>query len=275
VKAVVLAAGKGTRMRAASSDESLEAALTREQRRAADAGMKSMVPFRGRPFLDYVLSALADAGCTEVCLIVSPGHGGLRDYYTRLAPPRRVRLNFAVQHEARGTADALLAAEPFAREDPFIALNSDNYYPAAALRDLVAIERPGLLAFSTHALVRNSNVDANRVRDFAVTLLTPEGDLADIIEKPNERTFDALAQSGDVRVSMNVWRFDGGIFEACRRIEPSPRGELELPNAVRYAIRTLGRRFSAVPVDAGVLDLSRRADIPAVGRWLAGVDANP
>ena len=42
---------------------------------------------------------------------------------------------------------------------------------------------------------------------------------------------------------------------ACRRIPPSPRGELELPNAVRYAMRVMKERIRAMPVEAGVLDL--------------------
>ena len=67
---------------------------------------------------------------------------------------------------------------------------------------------------------------------------------------------------------MNCWRFGPSIFDACRSIEPSPRGELELPNAVRHAVRVMGERFRAIPVDAGVLDLSRREDIAAVERRL-------
>lgn len=275
MRAVVLAAGKGTRMRAASGDAALEAALSRDQRRAAEAGMKAMVPFRGRPFLDYVLSALADAGCSEVCLVVAPLHSAIRDHYTRRSPPGRVRLSFVVQEEARGTAHALLVAEPFAEDRPFLALNSDNYYPPDVLSALVALDGPGLPAFSRDALLRHGNIDATRVRDFAVLRMTDDGDLADIIEKPDERTYRAFLAAGDVRVSMNVWRFDARIFQACRAIEPSARGELELPNAVRYGISTLGQRFRVLPVDAGVLDLSRRADIPVVERGLAGLVPRP
>jgi glucose-1-phosphate thymidylyltransferase len=65
------------------------------------------------------------------------------------------------------------------------------------------------------------------------------------------------------------------IFTACRHVEPSPRGELELPNAVRYALRSLGEQFTTIPVDAGVLDLSRREDIAEVERRLADLDPRP
>jgi len=76
-------------------------------------------------------------------------------------------------------------------------------------------------------------------------------------------------------VSMNCWRFGPSIFTACRGITPSPRGELELPNAVRHSVRVLGERYRAIPVDAGVLDLSRREDIAEVERRLSGIVARP
>jgi glucose-1-phosphate thymidylyltransferase len=73
---------------------------------------------------------------------------------------------------------------------------------------------------------------------------------------------------------MNCWRFSPAIFEACRRLQPSPRGELELPMAVREAIAS-GVRFKVVRCREGVLDLSRRSDIPAVAERLRGVSADP
>jgi len=70
---------------------------------------------------------------------------------------------------------------------------------------------------------------------------------------------------------MNCWRFGPRIFDAIRRIGLSPRGEYELADAVREAIRQ-GERFEVVAVAAGVLDLSQRGDIPSVARRLAGVE---
>ena len=104
-----------------------------------------------------------------------------------------------------------------------------------------------------------------------------DGYLQDIVEKPDAAMYARFDAGGadDVRVSMNCWRFGPSIFTACRRIEPSPRGELELPNAVRYAVRTMGERFKAIPVDAGVMDLSRREDIAEVERRLATIDPRP
>lgn len=247
-------------------------ALASAQAAMANAGLKAMIPFR-RPFLDYVLSALADAGCLDICLVVAPEHDVIRDYYEREQPPERVRVSFAVQPRALGTADAVLAAEGFAGSDPFLALNADNYYPPDVFRALVALDGPGLPAFDPAGLVRGSNIEPDRVRAYAILRITPGGDLEDIVEKPDARQ---VADAGDrYFVSMNCWRFGPSIFRACRSIEPSPRGELELPAAVRYAVTAMGERFRAVPVDCPVLDLSRRADIAAVERHLDAIDPRP
>lgn len=246
--------------------------LDAAQAAMADAGLKAMIPFR-RPFLDYVLSALADAGCLDVCLVVGPEHDTIRDYYEREHPPGRVRVGFAVQARPLGTADAVLAAERFAGSDQFLALNGDNYYPADVFRALVALDGPGLPAFDPGALARGTNIGPERVRAYAIVQIDAEGNLQDIVEKPDARQ---IADAGDrYYVSMNCWRLGPSIFTACRKIAPSPRGELELPSAVRYAAAHLGERFRAVLVRAPVLDLSRRADIKAVERWLAAVDPHP
>jgi dTDP-glucose pyrophosphorylase len=73
---------------------------------------------------------------------------------------------------------------------------------------------------------------------------------------------------------MNSWKFDAAIFTACERIEPSARGEYEIPAAVQYAIDHLGTRFHVATYSGGVLDLSHRADIPRVAALLRDVDVN-
>lgn len=251
-----------------------DAAAGSEQSRFADSGIKGMIPFR-RPFLDYVISALADAGCTRVCLVIGPEHGVIREYYERTRVPERVRLDFAIQTEARGTADAVLAARRFAGADPFLVLNSDNYYPVDVLRVLAALEGQGLPAFDRQALLEHSNIDPDRIRSYAMLTIDRDGNLIDIVEKPDADAFATFDRDARVRVSMNCWRFEPSIFGACEQVSPSARGELELPSAVRYAIRVMGQHFRAIPVEAGVLDLSRRQDIAGVERRLANVDPRP
>jgi dTDP-glucose pyrophosphorylase len=269
LRAVVLARGKGTRMQRPAD----AGGLTIEQAAMADAGLKAMMPFGGRPFLDYVLRAIADAGCTDVCLVVAPEHRIIHDYYTQRRTPTRIRITFAVQEEPRGTADAALAAEPFTAAEPFIIMNADNYYPPHVLRGLVELDGPGLPAFSRQGLLRDGYIEPRRVRNYAVLRIADDGTLDDVIEKPDESIVATLGD--EFFVSMNCWRFDEHIFEACRQVPPSPRGEMELPNAVRFAVHTLGQRFRTFPVDAAVLDLSFRSDVPNVAQTLASLEAEP
>ena len=265
IQAVILARGLGTRMREADPDTVLHP----EQEAAAAAGSKGMIPV-GRPFLDYLLSALADAGFRDACLVIGPEHQATREYYETPGRVTRIGVSFCVQEKPLGTADAVLAAEPAAGHGHFLVCNSDNYYPVPVLAALRALDGEGLAGFDAGALVREGNIPAERVAQFALIRETPDGFLSDIVEKPDAAT--AAAFGPHARVSMNAWVFSAAIFEACRRIVPSPRGELELQDAVRVAMRELGSRFRVVPVAAGVLDLSRRGDVAEVTRRLAGVE---
>jgi glucose-1-phosphate thymidylyltransferase len=249
-----------------------EAVLDAAQAAAADRGWKAMMPIGGRPFLDYVVSDLADAGVGEVVLVVGPSTTrAIRDHYAA-SPPRRVRLDFREQAEPRGSGDALLAAEDLAGDGEFLALNSDNRYPASAYRGLVELGRPGLPVFESGALVARSNFTDHRIASFAVLRVSGDGSLEGIVEKPGP---SAAADAGGSLLSMNLWRFTPAIFESCRRVAPSPRGERELPRAVADAIARAGMRFATFRCDDGVLDLSTRRDVAEVERRLRSVEARP
>jgi len=263
-KAVVLARGAGTRMRAAA-----EAPLDPAQSAMADAGLKAMIPF-GRPFLDFVVSGLADAGFTRACVVIGPEHNVVREHYANVQP-RRIQIDFAVQPQPRGTADAVLAAESFAASGEFIVINSDNLYPLEVLAALRSLGRPGAVMFEEDSLVAQSNIPRERVRAFAYAKVDSAGFLVDLIEKPDDRT---LASLGDAAlVSMNCWRFAAEIFDACRRVPLSPRSEYELPAAVRDAVQR-GARFQILRSSAGVLDLSRRSDVAAVANRLKNLQVS-
>jgi dTDP-glucose pyrophosphorylase len=261
-KCVILARGLGTRMKSGDVGTPLDA----EQSSVASSGLKAMIPI-GRPFLDYVLSVLADAGFRQACLVIGPEHNLVREYYAR-ERSTRIEISFAVQVEALGTSNAVLAAEEFAGSDEFLTINGDNYYPVEVLLALQELGQPGAVLFEADALVRESSIPAERIRDFAYALVDAEGFLADLVEKPDAETSARIA--GPKLVSMNCWRFGTDIFSACREVPLSPRGEYELPLAVKLAIQQ-GVKFKAATCRAGVLDLSRRSDIAAVAERLRGV----
>jgi glucose-1-phosphate thymidylyltransferase len=178
-------------------------------------------------------------------------------------------------------------------------MNADNLYPVAALRALASLDEPGLPTFAADDLVATSNIPDDRIRAFALVDVDEAGYLSRIVEKPGsgvppegerERPSagngtvgssgtgqivgEASAFRRDAQISMNLWRFDARIFDPCREVPRSARGEYELPEAVGLAVRR-GIRFRAIPARGPVLDLSRRADAADVERRLAGVVPRP
>ena len=263
-KAVVMAAGRGTRMR--RNEEPV--LLTPEQSDAADAGLKCMIPV-GRPFLDYVLHALADGGIREVCIVVAAGEDRIRARYSRDLTPSRLRISFAGQDVPLGTANAVLAARGFAGSDDVLVLNGDNLYTARAIAAVAAHNGNAIAAYRAVSLVRFGNIPRERLRAFAIIEPDDRGHLHRIVEKPGA----VVPVNDDSLISMNLWAFTPEIFAACARVERSERGELELAGAIQMMLDA-GAEFRVVPLDEGVLDMTERRDIAAVTARLSEMAVN-
>ena len=268
-KAVIMARGLGTRMR--RTDES--AVLNESQSTAADSGVKAMIPIGGgRPFLDYVLSALADAGFKRACMVIGPEHENVREYFSVQSPPKRIRIEFAVQEKPLGTADAVAASRQFAGNERFLLINSDNYYPTRVFEALAGLEGAGVALFDRERMLADSNIPEDRIRKFSVAEVH-DCRLKSIHEKPSDEILRAMGTP--LWINMNCWLFTPTIFEACGLIDLSERGELELTAAVQYAIDILGERFEAIKSQDAVLDLSNRSDIAPVVDKLLTLNPKP
>lgn len=264
-KAVILARGLGSRMRKEAEGVELDA----ETAKVASTGVKAMISV-GRPFLDYVLSELADAGFTDVCLVIGPEHNIFKEHYDEVAPTR-IRVHYAIQEEPLGTANAVLSAEDFANGEHVLVLNSDNFYPVSALRALAELPGSGLAGFTKRAMLEDSNIPAERIEAFALATVDADGFMAELVEKPDPQT---AARLGDeALVSMNCWMCGPAIFEAARAIKKSARGEYEITDAVRHAIDS-GDPYKVVRVDEGVLDMSNRGDIASMKDALSSMEVN-
>ena len=243
-------------------ESSADAELTPAQREAARAGWKALMPIGGRPFVEWELDVLADAGCTDVALVIGDTQRAAFQELGRSGRARRIRVSLVVQPRALGTADAVAVCAQWVGDEPFLVVNGDNLYPFGALRALMSLDSPGLAVFDAEDLVASSNIPAARVAEFALVQITPSGELTAIVEKPAH-------EGGRRLVSMNAWRFDRRIFETCRAVPLSARGEYELPDAVNLAI-SRGVRFACVRASGPVLDLSRSVDVVEVTRRLTG-----
>jgi glucose-1-phosphate thymidylyltransferase len=230
--------------------------LTSEQSTAARKGDKAFMPVAGRYFIDFLIDALHDAGIRDICLVISTD--------------RQISGRFAIvrQAQARGTADAVWSARDWAADTPFLVLNGDNLYPSAAIKAVAATDGPSLAGFDRENLVATSNFAPERIAAFAAIERDQDGNLKRIVEKPSAGELGLMPRP--ILVSMNLWKLDRRVLEACRDVAPSARGELELPSAVMLAAER-GVRFEVVPATGPVLDLSSRADIADVTRRLGAM----
>ena len=112
----------------------------------------------------------------------------------------------------------------------------------------------------------------DRVTGFAAIETDGRGHLTRIVEKPGQAHYDKVGSRA--LISMNVWRFDRRIFDACRDVPLSARGEHELPEAVGLAV-SRGVVFQTFRASGPVLDLSRRSDVAVVSARLAGTEPRP
>jgi glucose-1-phosphate thymidylyltransferase len=276
-KAVILAAGSASRMQA-----NLERYLEEgEELDAVRKGEKMAARFSRFPFLDYQLLSLAKAGVRDVSIVVRPDDAFFTAYYERMGGVLfpELSIGFSFQETPDGTAHAVLAAERFAGDGSFLVLNGDNHYPCRLVR--VLVEAPeglsALVAFDTAGF---SEWTRKKLGTFAV-LRTLKGRLVDIVEKPpkpeDHLTFDSLYTEGNrtvmldrvVLVSMNLWRFEAEIMDACRNVprhaprETGKPGEYELPDAVKLHMRG-GGAFLVYYAREDILDLTRAEDIGIV-----------
>ena len=193
MKAVVLAAGRGTRMKALTAD-----------------CPKPMLPLAGRPMLAHQLERFAGAGVDEACIVIGYKGEMIREYFAG-NPPAGIKLSYVVQHEPNGTGSAALLAKDFVGDGPFLLTFGDIIVDSQVYTEL--IER-GLGAEMVLALTR---VD-DPYRGGAVYV---EADrVVKIVEKPpkgtsttnflcagvylfHDRIFEALAGLG--RASPSIW----------------------------------------------------------------------
>ncbi len=257
-KAVILAAGAGSRMRRSSPE-----VLDHGNREAVRDGLKGMIRFHNRPFLDYAIQLLIDSGLDDLCLVVSEHRSMLNEYYEAMANAMtESRLCFAVQHEPLGTAHALLTAEEFTRGEPFVVVNCDNLYPAETLTALKSMKPPALTLFDREGLLRG-NIPAERIADMSLVETDDRGCLTRIIEKPGREesaTFEQVAP-----ISMNSWHFGPEIFDACRAIPPHPvRNEFEIPSAAMQLVSDAGLCLMTTRFSLPVYDLTSARDIEPV-----------
>jgi glucose-1-phosphate thymidylyltransferase len=203
LKGLVLSGGKGTRLRPITHTSA-----------------KQLVPVANKPVLFYGLEAMAEAGIGEVGIIVAPETGDEIRGAVGDGSRFGLTVTYIEQQEPLGLAHAVLTAEPFLGDSPFVMYLGDNLLRDGiqALVDTFRDEQPDALILLT---------PVPDPEHYGVAELE-DGRVARLMEKPKEPRTD-LALVG-------VYMFTPAIFEAARSIEPSWRNELEITDAIQTLV---------------------------------------
>lgn len=207
MQAVILAAGKGTRL----------APLT-------NIRSKGMLPILGKPILERIIQDLASSGFRDFILVVNPEDDELRKYFSWMSS-LDIKFQFVDQDMRLGTADALRLAAPYINED-FVLTACDNLVPSGELDRLVStwVQHPDLQALlSLERIELEDTVNTG--------IVTLDGDrVTGIVEKPVPEEAPSNISS------MPLYIFRRRFLDYLPKVSLSPRGEYELPDAIQMMI---------------------------------------
>ena len=202
MKALILAAGQGTRLRPVT--------LTMP---------KSLVPVANRWLISYAIDALKKAGLIDIGIVVnsldSPIVSNLGD-----GGGLGVDISYIVQDEQRGLAHATALCQQFVADEPFTVFLGDNIFMDKMTELLTSFAASDNEA----AVVLGKVPDPSR---FGIAEIE-NGHIVRVVEKPQQPPSN-LAIAG-------VYLFRPSIFEAIKRIKPSGRNELEITDAIQVLI---------------------------------------
>ncbi|MEJ2249329.1 MAG: sugar phosphate nucleotidyltransferase [Candidatus Lokiarchaeota archaeon] len=210
MKAVILAAGEGKRLRPLTS--------TRP---------KPMIPIVGKPLLEYIIVGIRKAGIKEILLIVGYKQEVIQNYFSKKQEELDVNITYITQEEYLGTAHATGYAENFVGDDNFLLLYGDILVETEIFERVVS----KFINNKVDGLISLRQVE--NPESYGIISLNKDGFVEQIVEKPSpDLNVGNLANAG-------IYVFSTKIFEAIRKTPLSERKEYEFTDSMEILINQL------------------------------------
>jgi bifunctional UDP-N-acetylglucosamine pyrophosphorylase/glucosamine-1-phosphate N-acetyltransferase len=234
MQAVILAAGKGSRLNPITLNRT-----------------KAMVPILGKPIVERVMEGLVQNGIRDFILVVSREDGEVGRYF-REQSALKVKLQFIIQPERLGMANALTLAAPYIH-DTFILSACDNLTPPEHVAELLRTHHQQA-ANATLSLMEIDRSLASRTG----IIEWQDGQISRIVEKPSP------AEAPSNIASLPLYVFSPKLLDYLPQVKLSPRGEYELQDALQMLIDHDGRVTGVLTPSR--LQLTNAADLLALNR---------
>lgn len=230
MKAVVPAAGEGTRLRPRTEEKP-----------------KGLVEVADHPILAYVFNRLLEAGITELYVIVGyKADQIIREFGDTY---NGVPVTYVHQRKQQGLGHAILQAESHLRDndEPFVVLNGDNIF-GGTIQDPVKIGKQP----DVDAVIGVEKADRETAQQTGVVVTDEDGQVTNVVEKPREPP--------SRQITTGCYVLPTEIFPALRLVQPSDRGEIELPDALDLCIKAR-MNVQAVPIVGSRVNVNTPEDI--------------
>ncbi|MCP3857808.1 MAG: glucose-1-phosphate thymidylyltransferase [Actinomycetia bacterium] len=263
MKGLILSGGAGTRLRPITHTSA-----------------KQLVPIANKPILFYGIEDMASAGISEIGIIIAPNTGDEIREAVGDGSRFGVEVTWILQDEPLGLAHTVLIARDFLGDDDFVMYLGDNMleqglteFVAEFDKDRVESQSPKLGEARQPPAAQILLARVEDPRSFGVAEIGPHGEVVQLVEKPDNPPSD-LALVG-------VYLFDRTINDAVAAIDPSPRGELEITDAIQWLVdnghRVRHEVLSGWWIDTGkkdpLLDCNRLVLEAVEPRMAGSVDA--
>jgi glucose-1-phosphate thymidylyltransferase len=236
MKGVILAGGSGTRLHPLTKITS-----------------KQLLPVYDKPMIYYPLTTLILAGVKEVLVITRPEDAPSFKALLGDGSDLGIAISYAEQEKPAGLAQAPLIAEEFLNGEGFCLILGDNFLYGSGLgrklQNLDSIEGATVFAYKV-----------NDPTQYGVVELDGDGKPISIEEKPKNPKSD-LAIPG-------LYFFDKNIVKICRALKPSPRGELEITDAIKEYMSQGKLSVEVLPIGTAWLDMGSFESLLEAGEFV-------